>query len=48
MPTDTPGSSLEAESNPEEADNKAFPLRGRKGPLLLGAHSDLEWRAGQA
>ena len=31
---------LEAESNPEESDNKGFPMVRRKGPS--GAHTDLE------
>ena len=35
------------ESNPHEADRKGFPVGRRKGPFLLGAHTDLEGRAGQ-
>lgn len=34
--TNPQASSLEAEKNPEEADNKGFP----EGPLLLGAQTD--------
>lgn len=33
---------LGAETNPEGADSKGFPIIERKGPLLLGAHEDFE------
>lgn len=45
LATNPRASCLEAKKNPEEADNKGLPMVGRKGPFLLGAHTDSEGRA---